>query len=189
VNVSIVATNCDFLQNGQARDGGSHDLYVQGASYSETNCNHYGNPYGNNIKVRSPVLTVSGGYHANTAGSRWIDFPNGGRATVTGGVFTVPSTSAGGNIIGYAEENQNNGVTGGMAFSGGSKLYVGRYNSNIMVATGGVVSFDSSVSLTWTSTGANIIVTQGGSVTGIPLSPSGATIGAEPAVPARVSGN
>jgi hypothetical protein len=189
INVSVVATNCDFLQNGQSRDGGSHDLYVQGASYSETNCNHYGNPYGNNIKVRSPVMTVSGGYHANTAGSRWIDFPNGGRATVTGGVFTIPSTSAGGNIIGYAEENQNNGVTGGMAFSGGSKLYVGRYNSQIMVYTGGVVSFDSSVSLTWTSTGANIIVTKGGSVTGIPLSPSGATIGAEPAVPGRVSGN
>jgi hypothetical protein len=187
--IAVVVTNSDFIANGQSKDGQSHDLYVQGDSYTESNCNHYGNPYGNNIKVRSPVLSVTGGYHANTAGSRWIDFPNGGTATVNGGTFTIPSTSGGGNVIGYAEENQNNGVTGGMAFSGSAKLYIGRYNTQINVATGGTVSFASTVSLTWTSSGASISVTNGGSVTGIAFAPGSSTIGSEPAVPARVSGN
>lgn len=49
--ISISVTKSDFFQNGQSKDGLSHDIYVSGASYSEAYCNHYGNPYGNNIKV------------------------------------------------------------------------------------------------------------------------------------------
>jgi len=186
--ISIVVTNSDFINNGQSGDGGSHDLYVQGTSYYEMNCNHYGNPYGNNIKVRSPTLSVNGGYHANTAGSRWIDFPNGGTARISGGTFTIPSSSPGGNVISYASENQNNGVTGGLIFSGGARVFIGRFNTQFLVATGGTVSFDGTVVLTWTSSGASVTVAGGGSVTGIPFSPSG-TIGSEPSVPAHVSGN
>lgn len=57
--VSTSVTNTDFVQNGQSLDGYSHDVYVQGPSYAEANCNHYGNPYGNNIKVSSTDSLIS----------------------------------------------------------------------------------------------------------------------------------
>lgn len=190
-NITVVVTNSDFEQNGASKDGQSHDLYVQGAEYSETNCRHIGNPWGNNIKVRSPKLSVNGGYHANIAGSRWIDFPNGGTARISGGTFYIASTSGGANMVSYAIENQNNGIDGGMEFTGGSQFFIGRAPSQFNIITGATVSFDSSTSVTWTSSGASIAITGGGSTTGIPLTQAqgGTKNGSPPPVPPRVSGN
>ncbi|KAI9034693.1 hypothetical protein DFJ74DRAFT_763272 [Hyaloraphidium curvatum] len=187
VGISVEVKDCDFVGNGVSGDGGSHDVYVQGAAYSETNCNHYGNPWGNNIKVRSPILSVTDGYHQNSpAGARWIDFPNGGTATILRGVYSINSSSVGGNVIGYSEESTSNGITGGMTFTNPT-LYIGRL-SYVNLSPGATVRFVGAT-VRWTAD-VGIGPTGGGSIQGIPLSPPAGTVFVgDPAPPPRVSGN
>jgi hypothetical protein len=186
-NVTLDIESCDFVNNGQSQDGLSHDIYATGAALIVNNSNFYGNPYGNQIKTRTLTTTVTGGYNANIAGGRWIDAANGGVVTVTGGVYDVPASTPGENVIGFGEE----GIvptTNSMSWSG-AHLYVGRFDTGLEVATGENVAFDGTNTLTWTASGATIAVSGGGTMTGLPTSPPvGTVFGSDPTPPAHVSG-
>ena len=186
-NVTLDIESCDFVNNGQSKDGLSHDLYVQGPELTVNASNFYGNPYGNQIKSRSPEVHVTGGYNANTAGGRWIDRPDGGITTVTGGIYDIAASSAGENVIGYGEESANNGL--GTWVWQGAQVFVGRYNATSDVLSGNTVAFDSASSLTWTGSAASMAVSGGGVVTGLAMvPPAGTVFGSDPTPPAHVSG-
>jgi hypothetical protein len=187
-NVTLDVESCDFVNNGQSLDGLSHDIYATGAALIVNNSNFYGNTYGNQIKTRTLTTTVTGGYNANNGGGRWIDAANGGVVTVTGGVYDVTASTPGENVIGFGEE----GIvptTNSMAWSG-AHLYVGRFNSSVMVAANENVAFDSTNTLAWTGNGASIGVSGGGTMTGLATSPAaGAVFVSDPAPPGHISGN
>ena len=186
-NVSLDVESSDFVNNGQSKDGLSHDIYDQGAALIVNNSNFYGNPYGNQIKTRAPTNKVTGGYNANVAGGRWIDAASGGSVSVQGGVYDVPANSPGENVVGYGEEFTSNGLSG-FGWTG-AKIYIGRYSSTLEVATGGTVTFDGTNALTWTGSGASIGVANGGSVAGLPsVPPAGTVFGSDPTPPPHISG-
>ncbi|UYZ64491.1 RICIN domain-containing protein [Hymenobacter weizhouensis] len=191
-NLDLTIDHCDFgreVSNGQARDGGSHDIYVNRIkSLTGIDNNFYGNPYGNNTKSRAWNTTISGGYNANYA-SRCLDLPNGGRYSVSGGIY---ARGAGENnqLFAYAEEYpsaddpQNNGL-----YSGTISGITLRVNNRVGVwnAGAGTTMAFTNVTYEWYGSGtATTSVIGPGAVTGLVASGT-ATAATLPAPPPAVS--
>ena len=103
----LLIDTCTFGVNGAngLNDGRSHDNYVCGASTTIKGSYYVGNSRGNQIKSRSPVLTVSGTYIGRTNG-RWIDMPGGTDATSTNNTFVTLGTESQ-NAFGLYDESDD----------------------------------------------------------------------------------
>lgn len=188
--IDTTISNCDFgkvKSNGADQSGLTHDVYISGSSLTINNTNFYGCHWGNNVKSRSPKLTMSGGYSASWGG-RCIDYPEGGLLTVTGGIYTqvnAPDLQA--NLMEYGSENSNQ-LSQPISVTG-ITLALCRYATAIWVTPAVVMSFIG-VTQTWYSpNGAPSIVLNGnggvGTVTGLVLNPG--TISSLPMPPAPAS--
>jgi hypothetical protein len=187
-SVQLLVDSCDFVDNGQGGGGYSHDMYTSGMSTTVQHSNFYGNPFGNNIKSRSPVVSITGGYNASNAG-RTVNFPEGGQVTITGGLYTSVA-GANSNFASYADENTNQGVSH-VSWSS-SAIIFSRYNSTFLLPNGGSFDF-SNISEQFANPSGNapsVAVSGSGTLNGLPATSLPATDSyvALPNPPAHVSG-
>jgi len=105
LHVSVYLNYCDFgyeVSNAQARDGFSHDVYLQCNYVFIDHCNFYGCEFGNQVKCRSPNLTITNSYIRAVSG-RCIDYPDGGALNVSDTILDQ-RTDCNGNYLAYANE-------------------------------------------------------------------------------------
>ena len=162
--------------NGQTKDGLSHDVYASFGTYAESGCFHYGNDYGNIVKVRQVVATsLTGGLYTSTQG-RALDNTSGGNVALNGITISVPAGTVG-NVLGYADENTLAGI-GTFTMTGGT-LVLNRSPSRIFMPNGGALAasgvaqfFGPGVSLEVDGTGTATGLAMSGPATAQPALPT-----------------
>ena len=193
---AITCQRCEWgllTSNGQSQDGRSHDVYSEGVSYTEIDCYHYGNIWGHSLKSRSPVNAVTRGVYTSLGG-RAIEITDGGSLACAGSYLSGLSSTVSYNILAYADENDGapNGTAGPVTFDGCTFVAV-RPNQIIMFGHGGAMTFTNTTQV-WVDDGVHGTPTivlglpdwggTMGTVTGIALTPGGATtVSSIPPVP------
>lgn len=102
---------CTLHGNGITTDGRSHNLYVSQADrVTISGCYFEVCAYGHEVKSRAAALEIASTTIITGKNGRAIDACEGGDLKVTGGAITKPADALQGEIIGYALENQNQGI-------------------------------------------------------------------------------